>query len=459
MLAFLRARRRNGGTVVIIDDVSRLARGLEAHLELRASIASAGGKLESPSIEFGESSDAQLVEHMLASTSQFLRQKNGEQTAHRMRARLLNGHWPFRAPLGYRQVSMPGRGKMLKLHEPVASIIREALQLFASGQLGTQADVLRFLQNNPLFPKDRAGLVRPNLVSNLMRRVVYAGCVAAPEWGIAPRPGLHEGLISFETFKDIQDRLDGNTRLPKRTNLNADFPLRGFVLCECGSPLTAAWSTGRNGRHAYYACQHKGCVSHRKSIRRDEIEGEFETLLRALQPSARLFALAESMLKKLWDRRLSTYASERKAFGVQLAKVEDQIAQFLDRIVEASVPSVIRAYETRVAQLEEERLLLRERAAGRGPARSYDATLRTALSFLASPWKLWETGRLEDRHAVLKLTFASQLRYVRNEGYRTAALSLPFALFSGADSRENKMVPRGGIEPPTLRFSVACSTN
>ena len=22
-----------------------------------------------------------------------------------------------------------------------------------------------------------------------------------------------------------------------------------------------------------------------------------------------------------------------------------------------------------------------------------------------------------------------------------------------------KMVPRGGIEPPTLRFSVACSTN
>jgi len=24
---------------------------------------------------------------------------------------------------------------------------------------------------------------------------------------------------------------------------------------------------------------------------------------------------------------------------------------------------------------------------------------------------------------------------------------------------ENGMVPRGGIEPPTLRFSVACSTN
>ena len=24
---------------------------------------------------------------------------------------------------------------------------------------------------------------------------------------------------------------------------------------------------------------------------------------------------------------------------------------------------------------------------------------------------------------------------------------------------ENRLVPRGGVEPPTLRFSVACSTN
>jgi DNA invertase Pin-like site-specific DNA recombinase len=56
MLAFLRQHR---GTphVVIIDDISRLARGLEAHLKLRADISGAGGRLESPSIEFGEDSD------------------------------------------------------------------------------------------------------------------------------------------------------------------------------------------------------------------------------------------------------------------------------------------------------------------------------------------------------------------------------------------------------------------
>lgn len=84
MLAFLRQHR---GTphVVIIDDISRLARGLEAHLQLRTDIAGAGGRLESPSIEFGEASDSVLVENLLASVSQHQRQKNGEQTINRMR--------------------------------------------------------------------------------------------------------------------------------------------------------------------------------------------------------------------------------------------------------------------------------------------------------------------------------------------------------------------------------------
>jgi len=85
--------------VLLIDDISRLARGLDAHLALRRSIAIAGGSLESPSIEFGEDSDSQLVENMLASVAQHHRQKNGEQTKNRMRARLMDGYWPFANPV------------------------------------------------------------------------------------------------------------------------------------------------------------------------------------------------------------------------------------------------------------------------------------------------------------------------------------------------------------------------
>ena len=191
MLASIRKRRAQG-VVVIIDDVSRLARGLQAHLELRGLIASAGGTLESPSIEFGEDPDSLLVENLLASVSQHQRQKNGEQTKNRMRSRILNGYWVFQAPIGYKYQRVTGRGMMLKRDEPVATILQEGLEGYASGLFETQADVMRFFQDHPLFPKNTAGRVHQQRVANVLNQCVYAGYVEAPNWDVTRRPGQHE---------------------------------------------------------------------------------------------------------------------------------------------------------------------------------------------------------------------------------------------------------------------------
>src|SRR5690606_36802345 len=44
-LNFIKKHRREN-IVIIIDDISRLARNLEAHLQLRTAIGNAGGRLE-----------------------------------------------------------------------------------------------------------------------------------------------------------------------------------------------------------------------------------------------------------------------------------------------------------------------------------------------------------------------------------------------------------------------------
>ena len=71
------------------------------------------------------------------------------------------------------------------------------------------------------------------------------------------------------------------------------------------------------------------------------------------------------------------------------------------------------------------------------------------MDFLSNPLKLWNSSRFEDKRAVLKLTFADQLAYKRNEGFRTANFSLPFKLLGDFSTLENKMVPAEGLEPPT----------
>lgn len=450
MLSFLRKNKRQPH-VVIIDDISRLARGLDAHLQLRADIGNAGGILESPSIEFGEDSDSKLVENLLASVSQHQRQKNSEQTRNRMRARVQNGYWVFQAPVGYRYQRTAGQGNILVRDEPLASIIQEALEGYASGRFQLQAEVKRFLESHPEYPRDRNGEVRNQRVTELLTRSVYAGYVEAPNWDVGLRPGHHEPLISFETFRKIEKRLKGNARVPARKNLNMDFPLRGFVTCgHCDTPLTACWSTGRHAHYAYYLCYTKGCASYRKSIKRDVLEGEFEALLRVLKPTQGLFTLARMMFEELWNHRLNAQKSRSQSLTAEIGKIDQKIEQLLDRIVVADSPSVIRAYENRIKDLEVQKMELKEKIASCGkPVRGFDETFRTAMEFLAKPHKLWCSERLEDKRSVLKLAFSDRLAYVRNEGFRTAKTTLPFNVLADFSRGKNTMARPRGFEPLT----------
>ncbi len=81
------------------------------------------------------------------------------------------------------------------------------------------------------------------------------------------------------------------------------------------------------------------------------------------------------------------------------------------------------------------------------PVRGFDEIFRTSMEFLASPCNLWNSERLEDKRAVLKLTFAEKLAYVRNEGFRTPETTLPFKVLGGISRGLNKMAEREGFEP------------
>lgn len=54
------------------------------------------------------------------------------------------------------------------------------------------------------------------------------------------------------------------------------------------------------------------CPSHRKSIRRDDIEGDFAALLQTLTSSKQLLTVARHMFEDAWNRR---HEKVKAAFG------------------------------------------------------------------------------------------------------------------------------------------------
>lgn len=449
MIRFLK-KRRSEGCAIIIDDISRFARDIRGHWDLRDMVREAGGKLESPSIEFGEDSDSILVENLLASVSQHQRQKNAEQTKNRMRARAMNGYWVMKPPIGYRFERVAGHGKLLVRDEPLASIIAECLEGYASGRFEGLVEIKRFLEAQPAYPRNSNNEVHIERVAEMLTRPVYAGHITHEDWDLHLVPAKHEPLVSLATWQAVQERrFGGVAKAPARKDLSSDFPLRGFVTCgHCGEALTANWSKGRSAHYPYYICDSRGCTFYRKSIRKEVIEGDFERLLQDLRPSDGLFNLAFQMFKDLWQQRLSGARTQAKSLEQELRAIERKVDQLLDRIVDTSSASVVAAYERKIKELETQKAVMRERLASCGkPLKSFGETYRTAFSFLANPCKLWISERIEDRRAVLKLVFADRLAYVRGEGYRTAKISSPFKLLGAMQTVGKEMVRVVGIEP------------
>ncbi|CAM4291528.1 hypothetical protein [Palleronia rufa] len=111
--------------------------------------------------------------------------------------------------------------------------------------------------------------------------------------------------------------------------------------------------TVTGAKHHYYPCKTKGCENCRKSIRRDQLEDDFEGLLRSLEPSKGLYQLAKAVFRAIWDRRTAQAADASETLKKDIHKVETEIEALLDRIVESTTSSEIAAYERHIGKLED----------------------------------------------------------------------------------------------------------
>lgn len=450
MLAFLRLHPK-GSVAVIIDDISRFARNVQAHIKLRETLADAGGVLESPSIEFGEDSDSRLVEHMLASVAQHQREKNAEQTSNRMKGRMMNGYSVFAAPLGYTYKKTGSHGKLLTRIEPLASIIQDGLEAYAAGRISSQAELRRYFEGQPEFPKDLPnGKIRQQRISDLLNRVVYAGYVEHKPWGVTRRKGHHEPIISLEVFERIQERRHSRSIAPARKDIREDFPLRGAVVCNsCDKPMTSCWSKSASGKHyPYFFCQSRDCSEYRRNIRAEKIDTGFEALLRKLAPSKQLLDIAVAMLKDALTQRGQQEVHRKAALKTHLKALEKQQDALIERMVEATNPKAITAFEGKVAKLEDEKLLLHDKLAQNPKPREIGPEVFELLkAYLSNPWKIYETGCLKVKKSILRTAFAGPLAYDRKTGFRTPQTSVIFT-FLDKITEKCEMVRSRRLELP-----------
>ncbi len=105
----------------------------------------------------------------------------------------------------------------------------------------------------------------------------------------------------------------------------------------------------------------------------------------------------------------------------------------------ASNHIVIQSYETKIEELEQQKALVAE-TLHHQPQKpdSFEDKPEPVLTFLANPWKLWETGHIHARRLVAKLAFAERVVYDRKLGARTPEIALQFKAFGSVYTLQKK---------------------
>ena len=448
--------------VVVFDDLKRYARDTEFHLHLRRVMKERGALRECLNFNFEDTPEGEFTETVTAAAGTYERHCMARQNRQKSVARLEQGYCVQSVPpVGYRYMPSPGGGKHLMRDEPDASVVQECLEGFASGRFASQSEVTRFINNHPTFPsRDPIKKLTQFTVVKMLRQKLYAGLVGSKTFGVSTRPGVHEALVSMETFQKVQDKLDGRTYAAAKENIAEGFPLRSAVCCaECDTPLTGGWSKGKYKKYPYMFCRQKGCSQYGKTIPRGKIEGQFEELLASVQPTQNLVDLATAMFQDAWDSQVSHAAEMTKAVNRDIKKIEDKISQTIDAVVEATNPRIIAAYEKRVEAMEMDKLALLEKRQNIGQPRvPFGELLELSLRFLSSPCIVWKNGNYDLKRLVLRLVFPSHLHYCRETGFRTPKTTLPFKVLGSFFGEAKKLVPRGRIELPTSSLPMTRST-
>ena len=346
---------------VIVDDMTRLARDVVAHFTLRKAISDVGSDFRCVNVTLENSPEGEFFETLIAAQGQLERKRNSRQVKSRMQSRIKTGNWTFCPPGGYKYTDGPTGGRVLVLDEPNASILKEALEGFASGRFQTQVDVQNFLTEKRYCYKGNFKRVSVEQVKRILTQKLYAGLVFVKSWNSGSE-GNHPAIISTECFDKIQKRLSlkSNKKFSRKCD-NEDFPIRGFALCpNCKKAYTGSWTKGRNDIYPYYRCNTKNCNLPKKSIKRDVLEEFFADALKQVAPTQQIIELTKAISIDVYNRRIQHQDSIISGYKNDINELEKQIQSAIDKLIATRIEAVQKGLESKIEILEKEKKQLEQ---------------------------------------------------------------------------------------------------
>ena len=440
--------RTNRIDYVVVYRLDRLARNNHDHAVYTSLLAARDVAVRSATESISDDPTGRFVTTVLSGIAELDNDIRGQRAKDGMLRVVEKGGWPHKAPLGYVN-GRDDQDQPILVEDPKQGpMIRQAFMLASSGKHSLTE--IRNLMERKGWETVFGSKPILQIIEKTLRKPIHGGIITGSLTGGKPIDARFKGIVDKATFYRVQKILDGKGHVTEiRRCVNPDFPLRRFVRCgHCGKLLTASFSTGRNGRYAYYRCANPEC--RKINVAKDTLESKFRDLLDSFTASTMpQFGVFRTRVRDLWRERHAEAINERKRQQRRLEGLEKQRSVLLDKLVNGVISDEI--YGKKDSELDAEIALCKaERHDADLEEIDVEAALKVAEYMFRHMREIWDRLGIDRRQRFQKTVFSGGLDYTSDKGFGTVT-SGPFINILQADKREESLMARPrGIEPRLL---------
>jgi site-specific DNA recombinase len=337
-----------------------------------------------------------------------------------MRRARKEGRWMASAPVGYVNKAREDGTKYITPKEPEATILKWAFEKIAEGHFSTE-QIWKCCREKGLKCGKNNFLVA-------IRNPVYYGKIRVPKYKDEEETivdGLHEPLITENTFYKMQAALDGRSRYVVGKQLTGTrvvspklLPLRGFMICpKCGRMATGSPSKGRTQYYYYYHCSTQCGWRYKAEVVNDAFLKQIsEYMVRpGMEEIVRL-----SLLEKHYDA-VANKTDGRKDVVSQINRLSDRLTKAREHLMNDTID----AADYRVIKLEcESQIKALESQLGnyQKSGNTGEAIINEGVKALCQIEFLYNTDDMERKRSFIGSMFPEKLWFDGHE-HRTTRLN------------------------------------
>ena len=219
---------------ILFYKVDRAARNLFDYVELERLESEHGIEFISVTQPTENTPAGKMQRRILANMASFYTEQQSLDVREGLARRVQNGLFVSKAPYGYRNVRIDGRG-LIELHPENAGKIRRIFELYAYFNLTLDTLGERLVKEGILFKKSCPTFSRSTLYKILTDRAYIGEVKHQGVW----YPGQHEPIIDRATWNRVQSILGGKTYRCHEMTYAGELVRCGH----CGHPITGEVKT------------------------------------------------------------------------------------------------------------------------------------------------------------------------------------------------------------------------